>query len=59
MGLDGYYGVEVPNIWLLVKAIQELKAQNEAQAEEISTLRGEVDNLCAGMPGRQWRQADC
>jgi hypothetical protein len=24
MGPDGYYGVEAPNVWLLVKAIQEL-----------------------------------
>jgi hypothetical protein len=28
MASDGYYTVDAPNPWMLVKAIQELKAEN-------------------------------
>jgi hypothetical protein len=35
MGLDGYYGLEAPNMWLLVKAIQELKAANDDLVERM------------------------
>lgn len=36
MGPDGFYGVEAPNVWLLVKAIQELKAANDDLVERVS-----------------------
>ncbi len=36
MGPEGMYGVEAPNVWLLVKAIQELKAANDDLVERVS-----------------------
>jgi chromosomal replication initiation ATPase DnaA len=33
---DGLYAVEAPNIWLLVKAIQELKAANDNLTARVS-----------------------
>ena len=45
MGRDGYYAVEEPNPWKLVKALQELKAANDNQASEIKVLRARLDTL--------------
>jgi hypothetical protein len=36
MGPEGMYGVEAPNVWLLVKAIQELKATNDDLTDRLS-----------------------
>ncbi len=32
---DGFYGVEAPNVWVLVKAIQEPKAANDDLVERM------------------------
>jgi hypothetical protein len=49
MGAEGLYGVEAPNVWLLVKAAQELKAANDDLATRISTedaaLKAANDNI--------------
>lgn len=45
MGSNGFYQVEIPDAWKLVKAIQELKAQNDNQAHEIADLKDEVRAL--------------
>ena len=45
MGGNGFYTVEVPDTWRLVKAIQQLKAENDQEAAEIRELRGEVSEL--------------
>jgi predicted nucleic acid-binding Zn-ribbon protein len=43
------YGVEAPNVWLLVKAIQELKAENDDFVTRIGTeddaLKAANDNI--------------
>src|SRR5580704_14437985 len=33
---NGLYGVEAPNVWLLVKAIQELKSSNDDLTARVS-----------------------
>ena len=45
MGPDGYYGVEAPNVWLLVKAIQELKAANDDMAEALNAANDNIADL--------------
>jgi endosialidase-like protein len=49
MGAEGMYGVEAPNIWLLVKAIQELKDTNDDLAARLSAdddaLKAATDNI--------------
>jgi hypothetical protein len=51
MGPEGMYGVEAPNVWLLVKAIQELKAANDDVAarvpadDDIKTLKDNIAEL--------------
>jgi hypothetical protein len=55
MGPDGFYGVEAPNVWLLVKAIQELKASNDDLTARVSAddgaLKAANDNI-ADLRGR-------
>ena len=36
-GRDGFYTVDAPNPWMLVKAIQELKAENDQAIHELKT----------------------
>jgi hypothetical protein len=48
MGSNGFYAVDAPNPWKLVKAVQELKAANDNQAAEIRELRKRLDTLEAG-----------
>jgi hypothetical protein len=49
MGPDGYYGVEAPNVWLLVKAIQELNAANDDLTARLSAdddaLKSATDSI--------------
>jgi hypothetical protein len=45
MGPDGFYKVDEPNPWKLVKAIQELKAANDAQAAQIERANRELAGL--------------
>jgi hypothetical protein len=45
MGPDGFYKVDEPDPWKLVKAIQELKAANDAQAAQIAQLETQVSAL--------------
>jgi endosialidase-like protein len=49
MGAECMYGVEAPNIWLLVKAIQELKDTNDDLAARLSAdddaLKAAIDNI--------------
>lgn len=44
MGPDGYYGVDVPNIWKLVRAIQQLRAQNDELKADNEALKAANDN---------------
>jgi hypothetical protein len=39
LGPDGFYKVDEPSPWKLVKAIQELRAVDDAQAQEIAALK--------------------
>jgi hypothetical protein len=52
MGSNGFLTVDSPNPWILVKAIQELKADNDnfavehlADAKAIDELRREIADL--------------
>ena len=49
MGPDGFYGVEAPNVWLLVKAIQELNATNDDLTARLSAdddaLKSATDSI--------------
>jgi Chaperone of endosialidase len=45
MTANGFYAVDAPNPWKLVKAVQELKAANDNQAAEIRKLRERLDAL--------------
>jgi hypothetical protein len=45
MTSNGFYGVDAPNPWKLVKAVQELKTANDNQAAEIRELRERLDTL--------------
>jgi hypothetical protein len=45
MGPDGFYGVEAPNVWLLVKAIQELKAANDDMADSLKAANDNIADL--------------
>jgi cell division protein FtsB len=42
LGPDGFYAVEEPSPWKLVKALQELKAENDELRQEVTELRREV-----------------
>ena len=49
MGAEGMYGVEAPNVWLLVKAIQELNATNDDLTARLSAdddaLKSATDSI--------------
>jgi cell division protein FtsB len=53
MGSTGFYEVEMPDPWKLVKAIQQLKAENDNEAAEITALRDEVPELRASFDSYQ------
>jgi hypothetical protein len=42
LGPDWFYGVSEPNLWMLVKAIQELKAQHDALQAANNRLKAEA-----------------
>jgi hypothetical protein len=39
MGDDGYYKVAAPDLWKMVRAIQELKAENESVRADVESLK--------------------
>jgi Chaperone of endosialidase len=45
MTANGFYAVDAPNPWTLVKAVQELKAANDNQAAEIRELHKRLTAL--------------
>jgi hypothetical protein len=45
MSVEGLYGVEAPNVWLLVKAIQELKAANDDIADSLKAANDSIADL--------------
>jgi hypothetical protein len=49
MGAEGLYGVEAPNVWLLVKAVRELEADNDDLITRIGAaddaLKAANDNI--------------
>jgi hypothetical protein len=42
MGEDGFYTVDEPNPWMLVKAIQELKSDNDELRREVAGLKKKI-----------------
>ncbi len=38
LGSDGFYKVEEPNLWMLVKAVQQLNAEND----DLETANGDL-----------------
>jgi hypothetical protein len=50
MGATGFYQVDVPDAWKLIKAIQELKAGNDNLA---ASLKAANDNIADLHPSRR------
>lgn len=51
-GADGFYTVDEPNLWKLVKAIQELKAENDELRARVAALESLPHASSAGSDGR-------
>jgi hypothetical protein len=54
MGPEGLYGVEALNVWLLVKAIQELKAANDDLVTHISAEDDALKAASRLAPANRW-----
>ena len=44
---DGFYAVDVPNPWKLIKALQELKAMNDSLSTQTADLKAANDDEAA------------
>ena len=47
MGRDGFYSVEEPNPWMLIKAVQQLKSEHDRLKSENDRERSEIKVLLA------------
>lgn len=51
MGMDGFYTVDEPGIWKLVKAIQELKADNDNMVSRTKAVEAGAEAVWSGQFG--------